>query len=288
MIQHTPDHNQSINNIDYTEELSSDDAISIREEWNALLYNQHSSIQYLQAMKLIDQFPFQGNEHICDIGSGDGKVTQNMAKKVPTGKVYGIEKNKEMLQFSSKQHSKVSNLHFLERNATHLNFVEEFDLVTSFSCLHWVENKEAAFDCIYQSLKKDGHALLTMPLGSNTFYCAIKSTMLDPQWSHYFTEYVDPFLTAFDTKYTEYAETAGFQILSSKLEKREDQFESYDDIFHWIKAIIPHYHQIPTQQDQDAFMHQLLARFLDTTHKTQDNYHFKHVFIELLLKKISI
>ncbi|MCP4475966.1 MAG: class I SAM-dependent methyltransferase [Gammaproteobacteria bacterium] len=135
-------------------------------QWDAAHYKQHSSIQYEQAMQLISAYPFKGDETILDIGCGDGKVTYQVALKTPHGRVSGLDQSDSMLALAKKDYAHVDNIKFIKGNAQKLEFYDMFDLVTSFCCLHWPENKPATFSGIYRSLKTGGKALLTMPMGS--------------------------------------------------------------------------------------------------------------------------
>ena len=44
-------------------------------KWNPEDYQQHSSTQECIAAGIISELKIKGNEHILDIGCGDGKVT---------------------------------------------------------------------------------------------------------------------------------------------------------------------------------------------------------------------
>jgi trans-aconitate 2-methyltransferase len=66
----------------------------------------------------------KGNEHILDIGCGDGKVTSKLASLVPQGQVLGIDSSKEMIEFSRKKLplSDHANLKFEHLDVLELEF----------------------------------------------------------------------------------------------------------------------------------------------------------------------
>jgi trans-aconitate methyltransferase len=68
--------------------------------WNPEDYQNNSSAQENIAQGIISGLDLGGNEHILDIGCGDGKVTAKLAKLVPRGQVLGIDSSKEMIDFS--------------------------------------------------------------------------------------------------------------------------------------------------------------------------------------------
>lgn len=47
--------------------------------------------KYRQAQKLLDQIPWKGDEIVLDVGCGRGLILNNAAKRLNTGKAYGID-----------------------------------------------------------------------------------------------------------------------------------------------------------------------------------------------------
>ena len=71
-------------------------------EWNAADYAANSAVQQTWARELIAQLHLRGDEHVLDVGCGDGKVTAEIARAVPTGSVTGIDASPEMIRFARK------------------------------------------------------------------------------------------------------------------------------------------------------------------------------------------
>ena len=57
--------------------------------WNAADYAANSVVQQTWARELIARLKLRGDEHILDVGCGDGKVTAEIARAVPRGSVTG-------------------------------------------------------------------------------------------------------------------------------------------------------------------------------------------------------
>jgi trans-aconitate methyltransferase len=70
--------------------------------WNAEDYAANSAAQQTWARELIAQLHLRGDEHILDVGCGDGKVTAELARAVPKGSVAGIDASPEMIRFARK------------------------------------------------------------------------------------------------------------------------------------------------------------------------------------------
>ena len=110
--------------------------------WDPSDYERNSSAQERAADAVIARLNLKGDEHILDIGCGDGKVTAKMAALVPQGQVTGIDSSPEMIDFARNRYSlpQYPNLRFELGQAQSLSYSGEFDIVTSFACLHWVKD----------------------------------------------------------------------------------------------------------------------------------------------------
>jgi len=116
------------------------------------LYNNYSSLQKRDAQVVIENFAEcldKKNKglRLIDIGTGDGGVlTKIVCKQFDLKFVLGIDKAAKMIEFSRKHHEN-ETLKFetidigedIEHNLA-LKYAEKFDIVTSFYCLHWVQD----------------------------------------------------------------------------------------------------------------------------------------------------
>jgi trans-aconitate 2-methyltransferase len=82
--------------------------------WNPADYAANSVVQQAWARELIAKLNLRGDEHILDVGCGDGKVTAEIARAVPRGSVTGIDASADMIGFARKTFplSQVPNLQF--------------------------------------------------------------------------------------------------------------------------------------------------------------------------------
>ena len=89
----------------------------------------------------------RGDEHILDVGCGDGKVTAEIARAVPRGSVLGVDASAEMIAFAQKTFppSKISNLKFQICDARKIGVLTGEALIWFFPTprLHWVDDHEA-------------------------------------------------------------------------------------------------------------------------------------------------
>jgi trans-aconitate methyltransferase len=136
--------------------------------WNAVDYHQSSPAQRQWAQELIDKLQIRGNEHILDIGCGDGKVTAEIARHLPEGEVVGIDASPEMIRFALEHFppTRFPNLSFAEMAAQAMTFRERFDVVFSNAALHWIPDHRPVLAGISDALHPGGRLLIQMGAGA--------------------------------------------------------------------------------------------------------------------------
>ncbi len=92
---------------------SSEQASVHQRHWNAVDYHAHSSAQYEQAMRLITQYAFRGDEAVLDVGCGDGRVTYQIALRVPNGSVLGLDQSDAMVRYARAHYAQLDKLAFV-------------------------------------------------------------------------------------------------------------------------------------------------------------------------------
>jgi trans-aconitate methyltransferase len=165
--------------------------------WDPADYDKSSSAQYKWAMTLIDDLNLKGDERILDIGCGNGKVTAHLASLVPNGGVVGIDLSREMISFAATKYiPKIHpNLSFQIGDASLLGFLEEFDLVVSFACLHWVKDHLPVLEGVRRSLKPGGRILFQFGGRGNAarILDLTNDLVRSPRWVEYFQDFGFPY-----------------------------------------------------------------------------------------------
>ena len=66
-------------------------------EWDASGYATISGLQQAMAREVLALLKLQGSERVLDVGCGNGKVTAEIASRVPAGTVLGVDSSAEMI-----------------------------------------------------------------------------------------------------------------------------------------------------------------------------------------------
>src|SRR5262249_10200630 len=150
-------------------------------------YFRESTLQQTMADEQLARLRLQGSERILDVGCGDGKITAQIAGRVPDGSVLGVDPSPDMIAFAAQHFGPPAsvNLRFEVADARSLTYREEFDLVVSFNALHWVPEQAAALRSIHAALKPGGRAQLRfVPNGSREcLEDVIEETRTDARWA---------------------------------------------------------------------------------------------------------
>src|SRR5262249_30142203 len=161
-------------------------------------YYRQSGLQQAMAEEQLGHLTLEGGERILDIGCGDGKITAEIAARVPRGSALGVDPSQNMIAFASSRFGPPAqaNLRFEEADARRLPYRDEFDLVVSFNALHWVPEQDAALGSIRAALKPGGRALLRL-VPSGRRECledVIEEVRQRPRWTGSFVGFRRPYV----------------------------------------------------------------------------------------------
>lgn len=215
--------------------------MSKKDLWNSRYYKKHSQPQLKSALTILDTITFNGNESVLDIGCGDGKITAEIARRVPEGVVIGIDASPDMIKQAQQDFSEIKNLSFICQNATEFVYQNQFDYITSFATIHWIENKDLLFKKIYQALKPKGKIFITAGTNSDsTLKKALITICFSPNWHEYFSKNEPSYKGLSIEAYEKSLINAGFTHCTVVEKFHSFLIPSQDFLVHHIMGWIPH------------------------------------------------
>lgn len=175
----------------------------------AALYKRSNGLQRRDAKQTIEEFSpvlqwrSNGGDSLLDIGCGSGDVTIDFLLPIlPENfrRLVGVDLSQEMVEFARQQypHPRISFDHFdlgVDIEKQRIHGIEPFDHITSFYCLHWVQNQERAVQNMFKLLKPDGDVLLVF-LAQNPIFDIYKQMSQTKKWAKYMTD-VDHFISPY-------------------------------------------------------------------------------------------
>jgi trans-aconitate 2-methyltransferase len=199
-------------------------------DWDALEYARISGLQEAMAEEVLSLLDLKGTKRVLDVGCGNGKVTAEIASRVPQGAVLGVDSSADMIAFASSQFGPMvrPNLRFEIGDARRLPFRDEFDLVVSLNALHWIREQDQALRSIHSAMKSDGVAQLRLvPKGKRkSLENVIEETRLSSSWFRYFQGFNDPYLHLTPEQYGALAERNGLHVCRIHTEAKAWDFKS--------------------------------------------------------------
>ncbi len=234
-------------------------------DWNAAGYSRIAQLQEAMAAEALGLLKFQGTERVLDVGCGNGKVTAQIAARVPDGTVVGVDPSAEMISFASVHFgpAKQRNLRFETADARSLPFHAEFDFVVSFNALHWIPNQEAALSSIHAAMKQSGFAQLRLvPAGKRkSLENVIEETRRSTRWTGFFHDFNDPYLHWTPEQYATAAERNGFRVLEIHAEDKAWDFKSRSAFFAFGMVTFVEWTKRVPEERKPEFVSDVLDRY---------------------------
>lgn len=238
------------------------------KRWDADYYDKNSFMQYQTAMAMLSNLSLKGNETILDVGSGSGKISFEIAKKVPNGEVMGIDLSEQMTQFASA-HYKASNLCFEKCDVVDMTYENHFDVVVSFWTLSWVNDQKSAFINIIKSLKEKGRVLLMYPMRHDV-YDVIDRIVERVEWNRYFHEFPSPRSFIDENTYRVLLSDLKLDTLDVTRKQLECRFNNKEEMMQSIRSWLPHLDRINNENEKFIFVETITEEYRCT--KNSDDY----------------
>ena len=230
-----------------------------------LLNTRLLQLQEAMAAEVVSLLDLKGTERVLDVGCGNGKVTAEIASRVPHGTVLGIDSSAEMVAFAMSHfgRSVSTNLRFEIADARHMTFRDEFDLVVSFNALHWIKEQDQALRSIRTAIKSNGAAQLRLvPAGKRkSLENVIEEARLSSRWVRYFRGFDDPYLHLTPEQYGAFAERNGLRILRIHTEAKAWDFKSRSAFLAFGSVTFVEWTQFIPEVERLAFVADVLDRY---------------------------
>jgi trans-aconitate 2-methyltransferase len=259
-------------------------------KWDAVDYARSSTVQQIWARELIAKLDLQGNEYLLDLGCGDGKVTAEIASKLPNGTVVGVDNSPEMIELAQSRFSEneFQNTSFHIADALNLNFNNEFDVVFSNAVLHWVADHSSVLRGVADALKPGGRILFQMGGRGNALqvHIAMDKICALPEWSDKFIGFQFPYSFYGTDEYRKWLLEAGLTPVRVELIPKDAAHVDRSAFEAWLRTTWLPYLQRIEKERHDEFIKQVVDFYLTENPSSSDGIvHVQMIRLEVEAKK---
>lgn len=258
---------------------------TIAHAWNPGDYHRHSAAQARWAHELIGKIKLAGDERVLDLGCGEGKVIAEIAARLPSGSVLGLDVSRDMIAFARERFppERYPNLRLVEGDMLDLPFDREFDVVFSNAALHWVADHGRVFQGISRALRPGGRILLQMGGRGNVApVLAIADEILTEEpWTRLFGGPAPCYAFYGAEEERGLLEAAGLTPLRAELIGKDMAFDLPEGLAGWVRTTW-HLYLEPLPEDvRPAFIEEVVNRYVERFPPADGRIHVPMVRLEV-------
>jgi len=221
--------------------------------WDAEKYTANSSPQFVAAMKVLSRIQFNETDDVLDIGSGDGKVTREIANRVPRGMIKGIDSALGMVTKASHHNSDVPNLVFEHATITKYTSKQKFNYAFSLASFAWIKEQQQALLNIADVLKPGGKFVGGIAHEDSAYLRARFNIVNSPKWKDCFVGYEVPYYPLNEDKIKKLCEKAGLTVEIADRRECPYVFSSREGFIKFMAALPIQLDKVPQERQIEFF-----------------------------------
>jgi trans-aconitate methyltransferase len=192
------------------------------KEWDAAAYHRVSTPQTEWGRRLLSRLVVRGDELVVDAGCGSGRLTADLTRMVPRGRVIAIDRSWNML-LTARANLRPefgSRVTFVRAELPRLPFEASVDLFFSTATFHWVRDHEMLFAQILRALAAGGTLFAQCGGGPNlaTAHGLAEAVMRREPFAPYFRAWSGAWQFSTAEKAADQMSAAGFVDIKTSLE----------------------------------------------------------------------
>jgi len=123
-------------------------------EWDAETYDAISDPQFQWGMEVLERLELRGDETVVDAGCGSGRVTEQLAKRLPEGEIIAVDGSEAMIAKARERLG--DDTTYLVSDLSELALPQPVDLVFSTATFHWIVDHDRLFARLRENLVPGG------------------------------------------------------------------------------------------------------------------------------------
>ena len=213
---------------------------SLPFQWDPDDYARNSQGQARLGQELLGQLRLKPDDAVLDIGCGDGKISADIAARLPAGRVVGIDSSAQMVRYATEIHAArlTGRFRALQKDAAALDFEQEFTVVFSNACLHWVADQRAVLAGIFRALRPAGRLVAQLGGHGNArqLIQTIDEVGAQGRWREYFANPVNAYCFPTAVEYRAWLLQAGLIPIQVELLQRSMVHDTPLALAGWLRT----------------------------------------------------
>lgn len=157
-------------------------------EWDAETYDAVSDPQFEWGMEVLERLELRGDEVAIDAGCGSGRVTEQLADRLPSGRVIAVDGSEAMVEKAKERLGDRAD--YVVSDLVELELEEPVDLVFSTATFHWLQDHDRLFRRLRAALKPGGRLVAQCGGEGNVAAHseAIRAVAADPEYAPHLSQ----------------------------------------------------------------------------------------------------
>lgn len=215
-------------------------------EWNSAEYHRLSGPQVAWGKKVLARISLRGDESLLDAGCGTGRLTSDLLRALPRGRVVALDISQNMLR-SARDHLRPQfgdSALMVAADMLALPFDSVFDGVVSTAAFHWVLDHDRLFHALFRALRSGGW--LEAQYGGQRNLARLHQRMsalaASPEFRPWLGGFPEPWLFQDAEAAAATLRRAGFVDVRTNLEAAPTLFEDRESFIDFVRTVIARIH----------------------------------------------
>lgn len=227
-------------------------------DWDAATYDRISEPQQRWAAEQLERLELNGDEAVLDAGCGSGRITSELVRRLPRGRVYAVDAAPSMVAHAREAVGDRATV--LCQDLAQLALPECVDVIFSNATFHWVPDHDALFAALHRNLTWGGRLVAQCGGRGNidSVRVAAERVAAGAPFAEHLAGRRSPWTYATAEETTRRLQRAGFQEVSAWLEPRPTPLQDARTFVAKV-CLVRHLDRLPARL-RDPFVDGVMAR----------------------------
>ena len=227
-------------------------------EWDSSQYHQLSDPQFQWGLKVLERLKLRGDETVLDAGCGTGRVTAELARRLPNARIIASDVSENMMGSARETLADFSDrVSFLHSDMIDLPLHGEVDVVFSTAAFHWVKDHDALFRSLHRVLKPKGKIIAQCGGGPNLERLRDRAARVlqeKPEYAERFDNFSEPWYYATPEQTTGRLKRLGFVDAEAWLQSTPTTIPDTARYREFLRTVILRAHMAKLPPDGQDFL----------------------------------